>query len=80
MLVRLLTRHANRRCMLHKKERVNHHHAGNSVQKKKRRLLCECPALERARSKTFSRAQLEPDQIKEVRLSSIVNRAKGWGC
>ncbi len=42
-------------------------------------ILCECPALERMRRKILGRARMEPEQIKEVRMSGIVALSEGAG-
>ncbi len=42
-------------------------------------ILCEFLVLEKIRVQTLGFAKMEPDQIKEVRLSSIVAFGKGAG-
>ncbi len=41
------------------------------------RKLCECSALERARSKTLGQRGMELNQIEEVRPSGFVKLNKG---
>ncbi len=42
-------------------------------------ILCECLVLEKIRMQTLGLARMDPDQIKEARLSSIVALGKGAG-
>ncbi len=43
-------------------------------------ILCECRALalEKIRIETIGFARMDPDQVKEARLSCIVALVKGW--
>ncbi len=47
--------------------------------KRSEHILCECLALEKIRMQTLGFARMDPDQIKEVRLSSIVAFGNGAG-
>ncbi len=42
-------------------------------------ILSECPALETKRMQTLDFARMNPDRIKEARLSSIALLGKGAG-
>ncbi len=42
-------------------------------------ILCECPVLENIRMQTLDFVRMNPDQIKDARLSSIVAFSKGAG-
>ncbi len=42
-------------------------------------ILCECPVLEKVRMQTLGFARMDPEQIKETRLSGIVVLGKGAG-
>ncbi len=42
-------------------------------------ILCECPGLDKVRMQTMSFTRLDPEQIKEARLSGIVALGKGAG-
>ncbi len=79
MLARLLTRHVDMNYMLHKMETVKSPSSRKCGAEKETSvyILRECSALERVRRKTLGRARMEPDQIKEVRLSRIIALSKG---
>ncbi len=42
-------------------------------------ILCECPVLEKVRMQNLGFARMDPEQIKEARLSGIVALGKGAG-
>ncbi len=77
MLIGLLTGHINLQYMLHKMSRAkipSCRRCGASVH-----ILCECPALEKVSMQTLGFARIDPEQIKEARLSGIVALDKGAG-
>ncbi len=74
MLVGLLTRHINLHYML-RMMRSAKNPSGRRCGVEKETLehiLCECVVLEKIRMHTLGFARMDPDQIKEARLSSIV--------
>ncbi len=42
-------------------------------------ILCECPVLEKVRMQTLGFARMNPEEIKEGRLSGIVALGEGAG-
>ncbi len=42
-------------------------------------ILCECPALEKIRKQNLGLVRMDPEQMKEARLSDIVAVGKGAG-
>ncbi len=42
-------------------------------------VLCECPVLEKVRMQTLGFARMDPEEVKEARLSGIVAPGKGTG-
>ncbi len=81
MLVRLLTGHINPQYMLHKMRRAKTPPCRRCGAEKETlvHILCECPVLEKVRMQTLGFARMDPEQIKEVRLSEIVALGKGAG-
>ncbi len=51
-------------------------HAGDAVV----HILSECPTLEKMRMQILDFARIDPDQIKEGKLSSIVALCKAADC
>ncbi len=42
-------------------------------------ILCKCPVLEKVRMQTLDLARMDPEQIKEAKLSRTVALGKGAG-
>ncbi len=74
MLVGLLTRHINLQYMLHKMRRAKTPSCRRCGVEKETsvHIPCECPVLENVRMQTLGFAKMDPEQIKETRLSGIV--------
>ncbi len=80
MLIGLLTRHINLHYMLHKMRRKKNPSCKRcGAEKEPSEFLCECLVLENIRMQTLAFVRMDPDQIKEARLSSIVPFGKGTG-
>ncbi len=81
MLVRLLTGHINLQYMLHKMRRAKTPSCRRCGAEKETavHILCECPVSEKVRMQTLGFARMDPEQIKEARLSGIVAFGKGTG-
>ncbi len=81
MLLGLLTGHVNRLYMLHKMRRAkNFSYRRRGAEKEtSEHILCECLVLEKIRMRTLGFARMDPDQIKDARLSSVVAFGKGNG-
>ncbi len=81
MLVELLTRHINLHYMLYKMKRAKTPSRRRCGVEKETsvHILCECPTLEKTRMQTLCFAKIDPEQIYEARLSSIVALGKGAG-
>ncbi len=79
MLVGLLTGHINLQYMLHKMRRTKNFSCRRCGAEKEmsEHIPCECLVLEKIRIQTFGFARMDPNQIKEARLSSIVAFGKG---
>ncbi len=54
------------------------HRRCGTEKEKSGNILCECPALEKIRMQTLCFAGIDPDQIKEAKLSSIMVLGKSW--
>ncbi len=81
MLVGFLTGHINLHYMLHKMRKAKNPSCRRRDAEKKtlENILCECLALKKIRMQTLSFARMDPNEIKEARLSSIVAPGKGTG-
>ncbi len=81
MLVGLQTRHINLQYMLHKMRRAETPSCRRCGAEKETsvHILCECPVLEKVRMQTLDFPRMDPEQIKEARLSGIVALGKGAG-
>ncbi len=81
MLVELLTMHMNLHYMLYKMRRAKTPSCRRCGAEKETsvHILCECSPLEKIRMHTSSFARMDPDQIKEAKLSSIVVLGKEGG-
>ncbi len=81
MLVGLLTGHINLQYMLHKMRRAKTASCRRCGAEKETsvHILCECPVMEKVRMQTLGFARIDPEQIKEERLSGIVALGKGAG-
>ncbi len=81
MLVGLLTRHINLQYMLHKMRRAKAPSCRRCGAEKETSvpILYECPALEKIKMQTLYFARMDPDEIKETKLSSIVILGDGTG-
>ncbi len=81
LLVGLLIRHVNLQYMLHKMRRAKTSSCRRCGAEKEtsEHILCECPVLEKVRMQTLGFARMDPEQIKETRLSGIVALGKGAG-
>ncbi len=79
MLVGLLTGHINLQYMLHKMRGAKTPSCRRCGAEKETsvHILCESPVLEKVRMQTLSFARMDPEQIKEARLSGIVTLGKG---
>ncbi len=73
MLVGLLTGHINLQYMLHKMRRAKTPSCRRCGVEKETlvHILCERPVLEKGRMQTLGCTRMDPEQIKEVRLSGI---------
>ncbi len=79
-VVELLTRHFNLQYKLHKMRRAKTPSCRCGAEKETLvHILCECPKLEKIRMQTLGFVRMDPDQIKEARLSNIVPLGKGSG-
>ncbi len=67
--------------MLHKMRRANSPSCRRCGAEKKTavHILGECVVLEKVRMQTLGFARMDPEQIKEARLSGIVALSKGAG-
>ncbi len=81
MLVGHLTGHINLQYMLHKMRRAKTPSCRGCGTEKETsvHILCKCPVLEKVRMQTTGFARMDPEQIKEARLSGIVAFGKGAG-
>ncbi len=80
MLIGFLTRHINLHYMLHKMRRAKNPLCRcGAVKETSKYIICECLVLEKIMMPTSDFARMDPDQIKEARLSSIVVLNKGAG-
>ncbi len=80
MLVGLLTGHINLQHMLHKmRAKTPSFRRCGAEMETLVHILCECPVLEKVRIQTLGFARMNPEQIKEARLSGIVALGKGAG-
>ncbi len=82
MLVGLLTEvYINLHYMLHKMRRAKNPSCRRCDAEKEmlEHILCECLVLEKIKMHTLSYARMDADQIKEMRLNSIVACGKGTG-
>ncbi len=79
MSVGFLNRHINLRYMLHKMRRAKNPSCRRYGAEKEtsEHILCECLMLEKIRIQTLGLARMDPNQIKEARLKSIVVFSKG---
>ncbi len=80
MLVELPIKHINLQYMLHKMRSATTPSYGRCGAEKETsvHILRECPASEKVRMQTTGFARMDPEQIKEARLSGIV-ALKGTG-
>ncbi len=81
MLVGLLTEHINLHYMLHKMRKAKNPLCRRCDAEKEmsENILCECLVLEKVRMQTLGFARMDPNQIKDARLSSIAALGKGTG-
>ncbi len=81
MLVRLLTGHINLHYTLHKIRRAKNPSCRRCGAEKEtlEHILCECMVLKKIKMRTLGFARMDPDRIKEARLSCIVAFGKGTG-
>ncbi len=81
MLVVLLTRHINLQYILHRMRRAKIPSCRRCGAEKEMSvyILCERPVLEKVRMQTLGFARMDPEQMKEARLSGIVALGKGAG-
>ncbi len=79
MLVGLLTGHINLQYILHKMRRATTPSCRRCSAEKKTLvyILCECSVLEKLRMQTSGFARMDPEQIKDAKLSGIVALSKG---
>ncbi len=78
MLVELLIRHTNLQYTQDKMRRAKTPTCRRCGEEKETsvHILCECPALEKIRLQILGFSRMDPEQIKEARLSSIVALGK----
>ncbi len=78
-LAGLLTGHINLQYMLHKMRRAKTPSCGRCSAEKETsvHILCDRPVLERVKMQTLGFVRMDPEQIKEARLSGIVAVGKG---
>ncbi len=78
MLIGLLTGHINLQYMLHKMRRAKTSSCRRCGAEKETsvHILCECPVLEKVRMQTLGCTRMDPEQIKEARLSGIMALGK----
>ncbi len=81
MLVGLLTEHINLQYMLHKMRRAKTPLCRRCSAEKETsvHILCKCAMLEKVRMQTLGFARMDPEQIKEARLSGIAALGKEAG-
>ncbi len=81
MFIGVLTGHISLQYMLHKMRRAKTPSCRRCGAEKETsvNILCECPVLEKVRMQALGFARMDPDQIKEARLSGIVALGKGAG-
>ncbi len=81
MLVGLLTEHINLHYMVHQIRRAKNASCRKCGAGKEtlEHILRDCLVLEKIRMQTLGFARMDPDQIKEARLISIVAFGKGDG-
>ncbi len=79
MLIGLLTGHVNLQHMLHKMRRAKSPSCRRFGAEKETlvNILRECLVLGKVRTQTLGVARMDPEQIKEARLSGIVAVSKG---
>ncbi len=79
MFIGLLTGHINLQYMLHKMRKANTLSCRRCGAEKETsvHILCECSVLEKVRMQTLSFARIDPEQMKEARLSGIVGLGEG---
>ncbi len=79
MLVGLLTGHINLQYMLHKMRKAKTPSRRKCCAEKETlvHILCECSVLEKVRMHILGFARMDPEQIREARLSGIVALVKG---
>ncbi len=79
MLVELPTGHINLQYLLYKMRRANPPPSCRRCGAEKEtsvHILCECPVLEKVRMQTLCFTRMDPEQIKEARLSGIMALGK----
>ncbi len=74
MLLGLLTGHINLQYILYKMRRAETRSCRRCDAEKETsvHILCECPVLEEERMQTLGFTGMDPEQIKEARLSRIM--------
>ncbi len=81
MLIGLRTRHFNLQYMLHKMRRAKTPSCRRCGAEKETsvHILCECPVLEKVRIGTLGFTRMDPERIKEARLSGNMTLGRREG-
>ncbi len=79
ILVELLTEHINLQYILQKMRRARTLSCRCAEKETSVHILYECPVLKKIRMQILGFARMDPEEIKEAKLSSIMTLGKGTG-